>query len=284
MKTIRLTVRHERRGGAGGASCRDERGFSLVELLVTCVIAGIIFLLMVPLYVNAQKTTSMNNRRTIAAGIAQARVEKIRLLGAAATPTSTAGPSGYAAITNVNMNSSTFDTGVGGGAFATSYPAPGGGTYTVNTTVSSDSPTASSKTVVVTVSKTGDPIVTKATTVIDNPAAVIVTSTSGTQGLNNPHSLTVSSTKQWQEMKSVTVRYYNTASPSVTMTPTPASMTPNASATSCVWTNLPGGLQYLYVVTVTPQSPSSWGSPLTAPLFHLLSNDYKKFDTNPGGS
>jgi prepilin-type N-terminal cleavage/methylation domain-containing protein len=264
---------------------RNERGFSLVELLVACVLAGIVFLAMVPMFVGAMKATSTNSRRVVATGIAQARVEKIRMLGAVPTPTATTGPTGYACITTANMNSSSFDTGIGAGGFSTSYPAPAGGKpYTVNTTVSTDDPKAPYKTVVVTVSRSGDPYSTKVTTVIDNPTAIIVTSTSGPQNVNNPHSLTVSSTKQWQEIKNVKVTYINTASPTVTLTPTPGTMTPNASATSCVFTNLPGGPSYTYTVTVTPQSPSSWGSPLTAPLFHLLSDDFKKFDTNPGGS
>ena len=185
------------------------------------------------MFVGALKATSSNTRRVMAAGIAQSRVEKIRMLGAAATPTATTGPTGYACITSANMNSSAFDTGVGPGGFSTTYPAPAGGQpYTVNTTVSTDDPTAPYKTVVVTVTRAGDSYATKVSTVIQNPAAIVVTSTSGPQGVNNPHSLTVSSTKQWQEIKNVKVTYCSTAAPTVTLTPTPATMTPNASATS----------------------------------------------------
>jgi len=60
---------------------RDERGFSFVELLVTIVLAGIIFAAMVPVFVSAQKASSGDRARNIASNVAQDRIEKIRLLG-----------------------------------------------------------------------------------------------------------------------------------------------------------------------------------------------------------
>ena len=73
-------------------------GFSLVELLVTVLLAGIIFLAMTPMFVGVLKGTSTNSRRVIATNIAQAQLEKIRVLAAS--------PSSYANITNANLNSS----------------------------------------------------------------------------------------------------------------------------------------------------------------------------------
>ena len=121
-----------------------------------------------------------------------------------------------------------------------------------------------------------------------NPMAVVATSTlGGAVDPNSPHSLTVAF-KNWQEVsttKGVVVVYVNTSpTPNVTTTATPAKQVPTSSSTTVTWTNLPGGMNYLYTVTCNPQSPSSWGSPLVGESFHLLSNGWMKFDTNPGGS
>lgn len=59
---------------------RDARGFSFVELLVTIVIAGIVFVAMVPVFVGAQQKASGDQMRNIALNVAQDRVEKIRAL------------------------------------------------------------------------------------------------------------------------------------------------------------------------------------------------------------
>ena len=64
---------HEERG--------TSRGFSLVELLITIVLAGIVFAALVPVFVSAQKASSGDKARNVATNIAQDRIEKIRLLG-----------------------------------------------------------------------------------------------------------------------------------------------------------------------------------------------------------
>ena len=272
-------------GKRGGASARGAHGFSLVELLVTVVLAGIIFLAMTPLFINVLKRTSTDTRRVVATNVAQARIESIRLLASTLgpTPTSITEPIGYAAITTANLNT----PGFGSGLFATSFPAAHGGVpYQVSYTVTPDaSATAASKVVTVTVSRPGvDSFVTKVSTTIKNPTAVVATSTSGPTDPNSPHKLTVSF-KNYLEVKSVKVVYVNTVpTPNTTTTATPLTQQPSSSATNCVWTNLPGGLGYLYTVTCTPQSPSSWGSPLVSESFHLISDGFVKFDTNPGGS
>ena len=77
---------------------RGNGGFSLVELLVTVVLAGIIFLAMVPLFVSVLKKTSTDTRRVVATNLAQARVERAKMLA-------------YADITQDNLNSTTFAAG-----------------------------------------------------------------------------------------------------------------------------------------------------------------------------
>jgi len=57
-----------------------QRGFSFVELLVTIVLAGIFFAAMVPLFVQAAQTSAGDNARTVALGIAQDKMERIRSL------------------------------------------------------------------------------------------------------------------------------------------------------------------------------------------------------------
>lgn len=55
-------------------------GFSFVELLVTIIIAGIAFSLMVPVFVQATKGISRDKVRLVAANVAQDRLEKLRQL------------------------------------------------------------------------------------------------------------------------------------------------------------------------------------------------------------
>ena len=51
---------------------RATLGFTMIELLVTVLIAGIIFLAMTPLFITVLKTTSTNSRRVIATNLGQA--------------------------------------------------------------------------------------------------------------------------------------------------------------------------------------------------------------------
>jgi len=95
---------------------RGNGGFSLVELLVTVVLAGIIFLAMVPLFVSVLKKSSTDTRRVVATNLAQARVDKVKMLA-------------FADITPANLNSTSFAAG----QFNTSFtPAKGGLPYTIS--------------------------------------------------------------------------------------------------------------------------------------------------------
>jgi prepilin-type N-terminal cleavage/methylation domain-containing protein len=266
---------------------RRTGGFSLIELLVTVVLAGIIFLAMVPLFVSVLKTTSTDSRRVIATNIAQARIETIRMLGASMGPSpgSTSATTGYAAVNNANLNSDTWNPTL---ITSTFTPAHGGTPYTITTSVSpTDNPTPAYKTVTVTVSRPGDAFQTKISTVVMNPMSVTTTSTSGPVNPNDPHKLTVAF-KNWNEVdktKGVVVVYVNTSpTPNVTTTATPAKQVPTSGSTTVTWTNLPGGSSYLYSVTCNPGTPSNWTTPLVSPKFHLFADGWMKFDTNPGGS
>ena len=265
---------------------RGGRGFSLIELLVTIVLAGIIFLAMVPLFVSGLKATSTNARRVVATNLAQARLETIRMLAAnmapSPSPYSTTATTGYSSVTNANLTSGTWNAAL----LPTTYTPPAGGqpyniTYSCSPT---DNPTPASKTVTVTVSRSTDNFKTTVSTVIMNPMPVTVSSTSGgAVDPNSPHSLTVAF-KNYTEVSSagVVVVYVNTSpTPNVTTTATPAKQVPSASATTVTWTNLPGGMSYLYTVYC---NSVDWSGALQSPAFHLLSNGWMKFDTNPGGS
>jgi len=78
-----------------GSHPQSAAGFSLVELLVTIVLAGLVFAAMVPMFIMAQKSNAGDNMRTIALQTAQDKIEKIRQLdydqiaADAAQPTST---------------------------------------------------------------------------------------------------------------------------------------------------------------------------------------------------
>ncbi|HSL95074.1 MAG TPA: prepilin-type N-terminal cleavage/methylation domain-containing protein [Thermoleophilia bacterium] len=97
---------------------RREAGFSFVELLVTIIIAGIVFAAMVPVFLGTQSAVAGDQLRNSALQLAQDKLEKIRALD-------------YDLIDQANLDSSTFM----GGPFGTSVQwATGGGnqrTFTV---------------------------------------------------------------------------------------------------------------------------------------------------------
>ncbi len=90
---------------------RREAGFSFVELLVTIIIAGIVFAAMVPVFLGVQSAVAGDQLRNSALQLAQDKLEKIRALD-------------YDLIDQANLDSSTFM----GGQFGTSVQwATGGG-------------------------------------------------------------------------------------------------------------------------------------------------------------
>jgi prepilin-type N-terminal cleavage/methylation domain-containing protein len=271
-----MEQRSTRRDPCRGPLRSRRAGFTMVELLVTITLAGIVFCAMVPLFVQLLKTTSTNTRRVIATNLAQARIESIRMLN-------------WNDITQANLNSSTFAAG----QFATTYTPPAGGKpYTITTTVSpsnSPSPMPSFKQVSVTVSNPTDNFTTTVTTDITTTMAVSTSVAGGPQAGNGPYSITCEFKNSSEVTKGCYIVQYKmntSASPSpiatatVTLSPT---MTPSASPTNSTvtWPSIPGGMGYLYVVWCNSTQLSS---PDQTPQFHLLGNAVLKFDTNPGGT
>jgi len=74
------------------------RGFSMVELLVTIIIAGIVFAAMVPLFVTVLGKNSADNMRNISAFLAQDKIERLRQLD-------------FVEITQANLEDSAFKSG-----------------------------------------------------------------------------------------------------------------------------------------------------------------------------
>ena len=62
----------------GGVRPTHERGFTLVELLITIVIAGIAFAAMVPVFVMAAQQTSTDRARILATNTVQSAIERLR--------------------------------------------------------------------------------------------------------------------------------------------------------------------------------------------------------------
>jgi prepilin-type N-terminal cleavage/methylation domain-containing protein len=251
------------------------RGFSMVELLVTIVLAGIIFAAMVPLFASALKKSAADNNRVLATNLAQERLEKVRLLR-------------FADITATNLNSAT----IGPNWFTTTETPVGGKTYTINSAVDTDDPNAPYKAVIVDVtwSETTSagvtaPHTTTMKTLVKNPAETIETTTTGggggTPGGNGPFTVTVSF-KYWDDVdgsgQGVSI-IRQVPTPVATLSP--AKLRPTSSNHTVQWTGIPGGTDITYVV----QCIGDHGT-MTTPPFHLLSDITAgaplKFDTDPG--
>jgi prepilin-type N-terminal cleavage/methylation domain-containing protein len=243
---------------------RAARGFSMIELLVTVVLAGIIFAAMVPVFASALKRTSGDNLRVTATNIAQDRLEKVRQLA-------------YADITVANLNSSTFAYP----QFVTTYyPVGSSKAYTIACTVDTY-PSYKKVTVTVVWSGSGPNYTTTMKTIVMDPAAISATSTSNPYPTPTAgYTLTVAFKDARQLISPyVTVKYVQDGV-TKTATPSPAAPFPLPSKTSTVtYYGLPGGINIPYTVTCRSSYISS-----SAPVFHLLTNGWIKFDTHPGGS
>ncbi len=261
----------------------SQRGFSLVELLVTIVLAGIIFAAMVPLFVTALKRTSGDNARNVAQNIAQDRIEQIRLLGGTST--------GYGMITQANLNYLPSPTAnpFGDNKFGPTYAAVGTNVpwdiqYSVNPAAD---PHAYKKTVSVSVSKAGVGYTTTLQTIVNNPDANVTSATS-TAPSPSPTISGLSITASFKNWSDATgsghgvtvVRVQTNVTPNVTYTPTPTRSAPTSSSSPTVtWPGLTGGMAFTYTVICAGVHVTS-----TSPPFHLLKDARLKFDTNPGGS
>ena len=232
---------HGARGRTGGFA----RGFSMVELLVTIVLAGIIFAAMVPLFVNAMKTTSGDKNRITATNLAQDRLEKIRLLAANGQ---------YGDISSsdsTKLSSSSFANGqfgptasVNGKAYQISYDVT---PYT--------STTPNYKNVVVTVAWSGGQAPVTASTIVTDPTVLTYSSGSG-----SPTPTPSPSSTTGYYTLTVTVTAADCTSAGVTVTRTDC--TPNvlqvpnvqiptaANGLQVAWTGLAGGPNIIYHVIV----------------------------------
>jgi prepilin-type N-terminal cleavage/methylation domain-containing protein len=256
------------------ASSGLSSGFSLIELLVTILIAGVVFAAMVPFFANALKASSRDQDRNVAANIAVDRIEQVRLLN-------------YQTITQSNLTAPPTPSTFGDGKFGTSYPVAGGTNYRVNYSVSpSASPNAAQKTVIVSVNKPGSSYTTTMKTVVknSNPGTDTSVSTAPTPSPTITGLSIQVSFKDWTDVQGGSygvwvIRASGTPTPtsSITISPT---LRPSSSATPYVtWTGLTGGTTFTYTVTCHGEHATS-----TSPKFHLLQNARLKFDTNPGGS
>jgi len=260
-----------------------ERGFSLIELMLTIALAGIIFAAMVPFFYNALRQTSRDARRNDAQLIAQDRIEQVRLLN-------------YADISQTNLTSGKDADGnnLGDGKFGTTYTPVGQRPYSTAYAVTHIIPTGTDvsdtdyEKVVVTVTTPDGLSHVDMSTIIKNPAPGIVsTDSGGSSGTLPTTNLSITcSFKNWSEVVQSTskgVYYKRTATDGTTFTSTHLYPT-SASSPTVQWTGLTGGTTYTYVVYCYSSQWDSGNTPFQSPPFHLLKSARLKFDTNPGGS
>jgi prepilin-type N-terminal cleavage/methylation domain-containing protein len=257
----------------------SQRGFSMAELLVTIVVAGVVFAAMVPFFANALSRTSEDEVRVDGNTIAQDRIEQVRLLD-------------FSDITTPNLNYSPSPTKspFGDGRFGTSYTLYGEARpYTVRYEVTTPSPSGTAtadpssaykKVIVVTVSRQGSTYTTTAQTVVRDPAA-------GTTSVVDAEPTGLSITAYyvggtWQYVTGAWItRVQTNVTPNATTTPAPGVQLPTAAVQESTWTGLTGGPNYWYKVwyTSSKQTGTRGGD-----SFHLWGNIVRKpIDAYPGG-
>jgi len=259
---------------------RATRGFSLVELLVTIVLAGIIFAAMVPVFASALRKTTGDNLRVTAVNIAQDRIEKIRQLPYPDITANAASPNALP-----NLYNPAFPT-TAPGIFATTYkPVGSSKTYIIDYSVAAF-PTYKDITVSVHWQGSAPNYLTQMDTIVMDPSAMSVQSTSNPYPQpSNGYTLTVAFKDARQLVSPYLKVTYVQNGVTKTATPSPAAPFPLPAKTSVVTYNgLLGGANIPYTVTCYSTNYSNPGPGRSAPVFHLLSSGYMKFDTNPGGS
>jgi type II secretory pathway pseudopilin PulG len=247
--------------------------FSLIELLVTVIIAGVVFAAMVPFFANALSRTTEDEVRVDSNTIAQDRIEQIRLLP-------------YTDITEQNLNYSPSPTAnpFGDDRFGPSYSLYGESrSYDVQYFVTpTPYPTSLQKYVKVTVTRADTDFIMSAHTIVRDPSA-------GNNAVTDsePTNLTLTvyfDTYSYVVSPGVTLqRVQTTPTGSVTTSPTPdatAPAIPGATHPTVVFSNLTGGPNYTYSV-FCKSSKATYV--MAAPPFRMWSSGKLKFDTYPGG-
>lgn len=224
-------------------SCASH-GFSFIELLVTCVLAGIIFAAMAPVFVSAQQGSAGDRARNIATNIAQDRIEKIRELA-------------FDQIVNdaTHLQSSTFCDGQFG---ITCTPAGSAKVYTITYSVENVPSTGAInyKRVGVTVAWTAPPSPVRPVTVytiVMNPNATSASSSPSPSASPSPSpspSPTTATTYTLTVL--VSANYVN---PSLGVTVVRTDVTPNVTeapsyqvpttGTPVIWNGLPAGTYFV---------------------------------------
>ncbi|HTX67857.1 MAG TPA: type II secretion system protein [Thermoleophilia bacterium] len=251
---------------------RSPRGFTMIELLVSVVIAAIVFAAMIPFFANALSRTSEDEIRVDANSIAQDRIEQIRLLS-------------FSDILQSKLNTPpATPSPFGDGRFGPSYTLYGEvRPYSVHYYVT-PTPDATSleKYVEVTVSRADSNYIMSAHTIVKDPEA-------GTSSVTDaePTNLTLTvyfDTYQYVVSPGVTLQRVQTnVTPNVTTSPTPDSppgAIPNATYPTVKFSNLTGGPNYTYTVSCKSSKATYV---MVAPPFRLWSTGTLKFDTYPGG-
>lgn len=247
---------------------RSDGGFSFVELLVTIVLAGIIFAAMTPFFANALRRVSADEYRVDSTSIVQDRIEQVRLLK-------------WADIDQAKLNTTPTSASFGDGRFGHDYWLFGESrAYRVDYVVTPESSaTAPQKYVRVSVRHPDESFVTSADTIIMNPDP-------GDTDVTDSEPTNLSMTvyfDNWTYVKSpgvVIKRVQTNVVPNVTTTCSPSGQMPTAGLQEVTWTGLTGGPNYTYQVFCSSTKASYV---LAAPPFRMWSTGRLKFDTYPGG-
>jgi type II secretory pathway pseudopilin PulG len=262
---------------------RRTAGFTMIELLLTVVLTGIIFAAVMPLFLNVLARTSDDAHRNDAQYIAQDRLEQVRLLPYATLAGCTDG--GASDVLN-NPPSSTF----GDGKFGPYITLAGQNKpYRVTYQVTDSTTEEGSVAVKVTVQPWNTTSTTTLSTIVKNPAPHIVSvDEGGNTGPLPTTNLTITvSFKNWADVVQSSSKgvFWTRTNTDGTGTITSSHIWPTSSTNSTVtFTGLNGGTGYTYTVSCYSSKWQSGGTPFTSPPFHLLKSARLKFDTNPGGS
>ena len=267
---------------ANGAHGRD--GFSMVELLITIVLAGIIFGAMVPFFVNALGETSRDARRNDAEIIAQDRIEQARLLPYAQLQGDKSN-----ALNNYLENPAAYTAAnpgktLGDGRFGTTYTPLGQRPYTTQYQII---PQADAEQVVVTVTPSKGASFSASTVIKDPAPNVVSTETGGSPDEPTTNLSIVVKFKNWSEVVQSATKgvYWSCTAPNGSVTTSSHTWPTSAASPTVTFTGLTGGTGYTYRVTVYSSKWQNGNTALVSEPFHCLSAVTTKwFDTNPGGS